>query len=462
MLREHSFFVKQVIAAVDVVLFITAFMLTNILFDDYETAVLFENWPMLVGTLVFYLYYAWTRSLFSIMHFNWLENAFKKLVYIFVYVVVLGAALLFLLPQTLVPVHTMYRNQFALFVGLAFLLVCSEKMLLREALVRLRRRGRNIIPIILFGRGKCASSVIKQIHAHPEWGLKIIRYIDISTSPIEFEQILKKCYVEEVFFCIPRNISKSGFHIDPYIRVCEEMGRETRVFQNIVETTRFAQWRYQQFLGNQTLVSYTAELDPDQLVFKRIFDIAGATVGMMIFLAILPFVVLAIKIDSKGPVLFRQVRVGKKGKRFILYKFRSMCNDAEKQKQYLENKNELQGAVFKMKDDPRITPVGRFLRKYSIDELPQFINVLKGDMSLVGTRPPTPQEVDSYEGWHFRRISTKPGMTGLWQVSGRNRITNFDDIVRLDLEYIDSWSIWLDIRLIFRTIMVLFQKESAF
>jgi lipopolysaccharide/colanic/teichoic acid biosynthesis glycosyltransferase len=126
------------------------------------------------------------------------------------------------------------------------------------------------------------------------------------------------------------------------------------------------------------------------------------------------------------------------------------------------DKNELQGAVFKMRNDPRITPVGRFMRKFSLDELPQFINVLRGDMSLVGTRPPTPDEVNKYQKWHYRRMSIRPGITGLWQVSGRNRIQDFDDIVKLDLKYIDSWSIWLDIKILFKTLFVVFQRDEAY
>jgi lipopolysaccharide/colanic/teichoic acid biosynthesis glycosyltransferase len=139
-----------------------------------------------------------------------------------------------------------------------------------------------------------------------------------------------------------------------------------------------------------------------------------------------------------------------------------MSIDAEQRKKDLMDKNDLDGAVFKMKNDPRITPIGQFMRKFSLDELPQFINVLKGEMGLVGTRPPTPDEVNQYQKWHHRRISIRPGLTGLWQVSGRNRISNFDEIVKLDLNYIDSWSMWLDIKIIFKTIFVIFQRDEAF
>ncbi len=175
----------------------------------------------------------------------------------------------------------------------------------------------------------------------------------------------------------------------------------------------------------------------------------------------LPFVAAAIKLDSKGPVFFSQVRIGRNGRRFKIYKFRSMYIDAEERKKELEAENEMQGLMFKMENDPRITKVGAFLRKTSIDELPQFYNVFKGDMSLVGTRPPTADEFEKYNQYYRRRISMTPGLTGMWQVSGRSDIDNFDDVVKYDLMYIDNWSLRLDIRILFQTVgVVLFGKGA--
>jgi exopolysaccharide biosynthesis polyprenyl glycosylphosphotransferase len=211
-----------------------------------------------------------------------------------------------------------------------------------------------------------------------------------------------------------------------------------------------------------TLISHTVELDPDQVLFKRLFDIAGSLAGLLLLFLAYPLLGIAIKLASPGPVLFTQVRVGRNGKRFLIYKFRSMTADAEEQKRNLLDKNELTGAIFKMRDDPRVTGIGRFMRKYSLDELPQFINVLLGDMSLVGTRPPTPDEVNGYQKWHYRRMSIRPGITGLWQVSGRNKIQDFNEIVKLDLKYIDSWSIWLDIKILTKTLFVIFQRDAAY
>ena len=170
---------------------------------------------------------------------------------------------------------------------------------------------------------------------------------------------------------------------------------------------------------------------------------------------------LAIKAESKGPVIFKQERIGKNGRRFMMYKFRSMYQDAEKRLEDLKDKNEVQGLMFKMEDDPRITKVGRFIRKTSIDELPQFFNILKGDMSLVGTRPPTVAEFEQYNAHYRRRLCITPGLTGMWQVSGRSDIKDFDEVVKLDLKYIDEWSLRLDVKLLLQTVGAVLSHKGS-
>lgn len=215
-------------------------------------------------------------------------------------------------------------------------------------------------------------------------------------------------------------------------------------------------------LGAFKVVSYTNKLrNSGQLIIKKIIDMIGAIVGLMITGVVSIILVPLIRLDSKGPAFYAQTRVGKNGRHFKMYKFRSMYMDADKRKEELMEKNEMQGAMFKMENDPRITRVGKFIRKYSLDELPQFYNVLKGDMSLVGTRPPTVDEVEKYKVEQKRRLSVTPGMTGLWQVSGRSDIYDFDQIVKLDLEYIDKWSIGLDLKLLIKTIVVCFEGKGA-
>lgn len=215
-------------------------------------------------------------------------------------------------------------------------------------------------------------------------------------------------------------------------------------------------------IGNHYALSVAPRFfDFNKLVMKRIIDIVGAIVGLMITAVVMLFIAPAVKLESPGPLIFKQKRVGKNGRYFYIYKVRSMYQDAEARKAELMEKNEMKGFMFKMTDDPRITKVGKFIRSTSIDELPQFWNVLKGDMSLVGTRPPTVDEFKQYEARHKRRLSMKPGLTGLWQVSGRSNIEDFEEVVRLDCEYIDNWSIQLDIQIILKTVVVIFKKVGS-
>ena len=194
---------------------------------------------------------------------------------------------------------------------------------------------------------------------------------------------------------------------------------------------------------------------------KRLLDLVGALVGC-VFLGILTVVVgPMIKLESPGPIFFAQKRVGRNGRIFKMYKFRSMYADAEERKKELMAQNEMNGLMFKMENDPRITKTGAFLRKTSLDEFPQFINILKGDMSLVGTRPPTLDEFAQYSPYHKKRLSFRPGLTGMWQVSGRSDITDFEEIVKLDVEYIDNWSFWLDIKILLKTFLEVFTQKGA-
>lgn len=215
-------------------------------------------------------------------------------------------------------------------------------------------------------------------------------------------------------------------------------------------------------LGDMTVVSASNSVAyPGQLILKRLMDIAGSLVGL--FFTFIAFLIFGpvIKIQSPGPVFYSQIRVGRNGRQFRIYKFRSMYPDADARKKELMENNKMSGQMFKVEDDPRIFPVGRFMRKHSIDEMPQFLNVLKGDMSLVGTRPPTLDEWERYSPHHRARLSAKPGLTGMWQVSGRNDITDFEEVVRMDTEYINNWSLLTDVKLLFKTVAVIFTGKGA-
>ena len=228
--------------------------------------------------------------------------------------------------------------------------------------------------------------------------------------------------------------------------------------------------RFMELIGECNAITTTIKTASAlELTLKRVMDIVGGIAGLILAGIAYIFVAPAIKKASPGPVLFRQARVGKNGRIFHIYKFRSMYLDAEERKAELEEQNEMQGHMFKLENDPRIIGseegpgkgIGNFIRKTSIDELPQFWNILKGDMSLVGTRPPTVNEFQQYDIHHKIRLSMKPGLTGMWQTSGRNKITDFEEVVRLDAEYIENWSLWLDIKLIFKTIKVVLDRKGA-
>ena len=195
-------------------------------------------------------------------------------------------------------------------------------------------------------------------------------------------------------------------------------------------------------------------------ICKRGIDIIGAGSGLLLLSPVIAIVACAVKFTSKGPIFFSQKRVGKNGQLFDMYKFRSMVVNAEELKEKLAHQNEMSGPMFKMKDDPRVTNVGKFIRKTSLDELPQLWNVLKGDMSLVGPRPSLPKEVKQFEKWMYKRLTVKPGLTCYWQVSGRNNI-DFEDWMKLDISYVEDRNLWIDIKLIFKTILVLFGDKNA-
>lgn len=251
--------------------------------------------------------------------------------------------------------------------------------------------------------------------------------------------------------CVILNPSHERFdEVQEIINICETEGVETWLMANFFRTS-IARATVDEF-DNLPMLTFTSTPGVSwALLTKRVLDFVGGLLLCLVALPVMLIVTILIKATSTGPVLFVQERCTLHGRIFRMYKFRTMVADAESAREALDSDNEMQGPVFKMKDDPRITPVGRFLRKYSLDELPQLFNVLKGDMSLVGPRPPIPKEVAKYENWQRRRLSMRSGITGLWQVSGRNRL-GFDEWMRLDLKYIDEWSLMLDMEILAKTL----------
>lgn len=280
-------------------------------------------------------------------------------------------------------------------------------------------------------------------------------YMDI--SPDSVAEYLKKQVVDEALISIPEN---SRTYLNNLICRLETLGIVAHVTVNTFGLSEIEKV-IDNFGGERVLTYCTRAFEPTELFLKRFVDILGGAAGMFFTVILGIFVAPAIYMESPGPVIFKQTRVGRNGRLFSIYKFRSMYMDAEERKKELMSKNQMNGLMFKLKDDPRITKVGKFIRKTSIDEFPQFFNVLKGDMSLVGTRPPTMDEFVKYEEHHKRRLSLKPGITGLWQVTGRSDIQDFEEVVRLDLNYIDHWSIWSDLRILCQTVIVVLLHRGA-
>ena len=272
-------------------------------------------------------------------------------------------------------------------------------------------------------------------------------------------EVASREIVDEVFLVLD---DQRRAEIADYAEQFAQMGVIAHVNIDLLDRLGAGYQREVTQIGNHYAISIAPRFfDFNKLVMKRMIDIVGALVGLVITAVVMLFVAPAVKLESPGPLIFKQKRVGKNGRYFYIYKVRSMYQDAEARKAELMEKNEMKGFMFKMTDDPRITKVGKFIRSTSIDELPQFWNVLKGDMSLVGTRPPTVDEFKQYEARHKRRLSMKPGLTGLWQVSGRSNIEDFEEVVRLDCEYIDNWSIQLDIQIILKTVVVIFKRVGS-
>lgn len=265
--------------------------------------------------------------------------------------------------------------------------------------------------------------------------------------------------IDEVF--IHDNLLMSDAILKEWIRELENMGVIVDLNIDIFDIMTSGKKTLNR-VGKYSVVTFARNIfSTKQIVAKRALDIAGSLIGMVILGIATLVIAPAIKIDSPGPVFFGQTRVGKNGRKFTFYKFRSMYQDAEQRKKELMEQNEVKGLMFKMKDDPRITRVGNFIRRTSIDELPQFWNVLKGDMSLVGTRPPTVDEFERYEAKHKCRLSMTPGLTGLWQISGRSDIKDFDEVVKLDMQYIDNWSILKDIKILILTVKVVLSGRGS-
>ncbi len=369
------------------------------------------------------------------------------------------AALIFLLHQQ------NYSRAFLLYFSLftyVLLLIC--RIMASSYINHVGKSSFNARKLLVIGDAVRVQLVVEALERQLSLGHQVAEHITLEGKGDECAQrltrlpeLLKQKEIDEIIFAIGRDRS---IDLQSYIEVCSRMGLPTRVLPALWDPEK-AQIRVEQCQGLPFLTVHVNNFSSAGLLYKRLVDIIGGFVGFLFFMIMYPFIAVAIKIESQGPVIFKQDRVGQNGRIFKVYKFRSMFQDAERRKAELMETNEMQGPMFKMKDDPRVTRVGKFLRFTSLDEFPQFINVLKGEMSLVGTRPPTPTEVKQYDLCHYKRISAKPGLTGLWQVSGRNKVTDFEEVVRLDCSYMEDWRFSNDIKILLKTIWVVCARKGA-
>lgn len=357
-----------------------------------------------------------------------------------------------------------------LFGGINLIILYTTKIMAFAITKYYRSKGFNKKNIFILA-DESSIEFIDKIQTHPEWGYRILmilsdsevvkeRYgnrIKVITAKANIKSIIEFDVVDEIIYCLNEINQKE---VQALIYACEEIGVNFRLQSHLWNVT-----------GTKSKITYFDEIpfftfqntptDYMALQMKWALDYVIAFITLVMFLPAMLLIMILIKISSPGPIFFKQLRVGLRGRKFYLYKFRTMVQNAEALKNKLEHKNEVDGPVFKIKDDPRITKIGKFLRKTGLDELPQFYNVLSGDMSIVGPRPPIPEEVRKYERWQLRRLSMKPGLTCIWQIMPNRNSIPFNQWMKLDLQYIDTWSPKLDLMLFLKTVKVVLTAEGA-
>ncbi|MEJ2582190.1 MAG: sugar transferase [Acidobacteriota bacterium] len=356
-----------------------------------------------------------------------------------------------------------------LFVSLDLVFLIGEKLVLRLAARRVRKRGYNYRTLLIVGINPRAEEVARIVAEHPHWGLQLVGFVapngehgdEVADLPVlsgadDLPQILQEEVVDEVIFVLSRRQLEE---FEESFLLCSELGIRARValyFPHMKSRVVL-----EELEGIPLLTFTNTPGAPFPMFLKRLQDLAASTLGIVLTAPLVPIIAAAIKLGSPGPIFYSQTRCGLNGRRFKLRKFRTMYEGSDSRLDEVAHLNEVDGPAFKARHDPRITPVGRVLRRTSLDELPQLYNVFKGDMSLVGPRPPLPEEVERYERWQRRRLSMKPGITGLWQVSGRANLDQFNRWIALDLAYIDQWSPWLDLKILLKTIPAVLSTRGA-
>ncbi len=433
----------------------------DIAFDAPFSAYLpfFSLWVVLVPAFFFIdgAYRAWRRP--------WIEQ---------VYSVVNATAkvTVLMLAITFISRPQYYSRVMLIEVGLLTVLLIGLLRAVEEMVAnRLRRKGIGISRVIIVGAGEVGRTVMRTIVARPELGYRVVGFVDddpqkgnTNIGPFKalgalenLPMVIEEGQIDEVIITLPWMYQRKIMAI---VRDCARQRVRARIVPDLFQMS-LSQVDVEELGGVPLIGVREVSISKSALLVKRAMDVVGAVIGLTVGLPLLGLIALAIRLDSPGPVIFRQTRIGLGGRMFQMYKFRSMYQGAEEEQAALLELNEADGPLFKIRNDPRVTRVGRFLRRTSLDELPQLLNVLRGEMSLVGPRPSLPNEVEQYQEWHKKRLEAPPGMAGLWQVSGRSRLS-FDEMALLDIYYIENWSPWMDFKILLRTVPQVVLGEGAY
>ena len=378
----------------------------------------------------------------------------------------------------LLKIDDVSRIMMCIFLLLNVTFLVLSKSTIFITLQNMRKKGFNFQNIMIVGGRERAKEVINSINLHSSSGYRILGCLGLTNSEIgksvqgdityigtvgQMDQLLLQHVVDQIIFALPLDLINN---IEQVIRLAEELGVSVRIIPDwnlhkLGYSPGIARLQIENFLDIPTMCLRTTPTGNGELQLKNIFDFFGSAVLIVLFFPIFLIIPLLIKLFSKGPILFAQKRCGLNGRQFFVYKFRTMINDAQQKQNIFDTMNEADGPAFKIRKDPRIIPyIGTFLRRTGLDELPQLFNVIRGEMSLVGPRPPIPTEVQKYDLWQRRRLSMKPGITCLWQCSKQRNDISFKEWISLDLSYIDSWSLKLDFKILIKTALVVFTGQG--
>lgn len=473
MLRQHLRLTPRVLLLADLVTtafsFLLTFPLRSLLIKIYPFGggISFAEYlPLLIPIAV-----VWT-ILFQFQHstLNWRYTSFKNEIGRTLKTVIWGEILLLVLLYSFRVYHLSrtFLWLFGLVNGIALLL---QKYCLLLLLEYLRAKGINRRKVLIVGDGDGSRRMVDSIQKFSDWGLDIVGFLDGNGHEVgsdykgakilgkleHLPEVLHNHYIDEVIFALPLSKLEQARNL---LHLCATEGVQTRIvsdfYGGLIANTEV------ELVHGLPIITYSPSPRREfSLLVKRMMDIIFSAAALILLSPLFLLIAIAIRLSSPGPIFYRWHVVGLNKRKFVSYKFRTMVVNADEIKKKLLAMNEMKGVVFKMKNDPRVTKVGRFLRKFSLDELPQLVSVLKGDMSLVGPRPPLVTEVPEFKNWHRRKLSVKPGITCLWQCSGRNQIKDFDDWVKMDLKYIDEWSLWLDVKILLKTIPAVITGRGA-